>query len=96
MALVYGSTHFVINAGQTFNIITAFNGNLQSGGDYVGPMVAIAVPDANNQSVDISTTKVEFLSQNSDGLTSQCLYHYSFTNQNSFAVSLRLDKFFDG
>ena len=96
MSLVYGSTHFFIPSGQNWSFTSAINGNTGTGGDYVGPLVALAVPDGLNQSVEITTTRVEFLSRNSDGLTSQCVYHYSVTNNNPFGVTIRLDKFFDG
>jgi len=96
MSLVYGSTHFFIPSGQTWGFTSAINGDTTNGGDYVGPLVALGVPDDLHQSVDVTTTKVEFLSRNSDGLTSQCVYHYSVTNNNSFGVTLRLDKFYDG
>ena len=96
MALVIGSTLFFLSSGQTFFITSAINGNTSTGGDYVGPLVAIAVPSALHQSVDISTVKVEFLSRDSNGLTSRCVYHYSITNNNGFGVTVRLDKFFDG
>jgi hypothetical protein len=96
MSLVFGSTHFFLQPGQSLDIISAINGNTTSGGDYVGPLLPLAVPDGLHQSVDISTTKVEFLSRNPNGLTSQCLYHYSIANNNSFGVSVRLDKFFNG
>jgi hypothetical protein len=88
MSLVYGSTHFFIPSGQTWGFTSAINGDTTNGGDYVGPLVALGVP--------VTTTRVEFLSRNSDGLTSQCVYHYSVTNNNSFGVTLRLDKFYDG
>jgi hypothetical protein len=95
MSLVYGVTHFFLAPGQTLNIISAINGTTTNGGDYVGPLLPLAVPDGLNQTVDISTVSVEFLSRNPDGFTSQCIYHYSITNNNAFGVTARLDKFFN-
>ena len=37
-----------------------------------------------------------FISRDSDGLSSQTVYDYSVTNQNSFGVVIRVDKFFNG
>jgi len=96
MSFIYDSTHFFLGSGQTPNIVSAINGNTTNGGDYMGPLVALAVPDDLNQSLDISTVKIEFLSRNPDGFTSQCLYEYSDSNNNPFGVSFRLDKMFDG
>ena len=96
MALVFGSTKFFVPSGQTFFITSAIHGNTNTGGDYVGPMLPLAVPDGLHQTVDISTVNVEFLSVDPGGLTSRCVYHYSITNNNPFGVTVRLDKFFDG
>jgi hypothetical protein len=96
MSLVYGSTKFFIPAGQTWGFTSAFNGDTTNGGDYVGPMVAVGVTDDLQQEVTITPTNVRFISRNSDGLTSQAVYDYSVTNQNTFGVVIRLDKFFDG
>jgi hypothetical protein len=96
MSFIYGGTHFFLDSGNTINIVSAINGDTTNGGDYVGPLVALAVPDDLHQSVDISTVKIEFVSRNSDGLSSQCLYEYSVSNNNPFGVSFRLDKMFDG
>jgi len=95
MSLVTGVTHFFLQPGQTLDIISAINGDTTNGGEYVGPLLPLAVPDGLNQTVDISTVSVEFLSRNPDGLTSPCIYHYSITNNNSLGVSVRLDKFFN-
>lgn len=96
MSLVTGSVKFFIAAGQTFSFTSAINGDTVSGGDYVGPLVAVGVTDGLEQEVIITTTNVRFISRNSDGLTSQAVYDYSVTNPNGFGVVIRLDKFFNG
>jgi len=95
MAFVIGSTKFFLPSGSTFFITSAINGNPNTGGDYVGPLLPLAVPDGLHHSVDISTVKIEFLSTDPGGLTSRCVYHYSITNNNAFGVTVRLDKFFN-
>ena len=95
MSSVTGTTHFTVAAGATFSLTTAFNGTTTHGGDYVGPMVAVPVPNPLKVSLKVSTTTVKFLHENDDGLTSTCIYLYTVTNTNSFSVKFRVDKFFD-
>ena len=83
-------------AGATFGFTSAINGNTTNGGDYEGPLVAVGVPNELQQGVTITPTNVRFISRNPDGWTSQAVYDYSVTNHNSFPVTIRLDKFFDG
>lgn len=96
MSVVYGSTMFFIPAGQTWRFTSAINGDTTNGGDYVGPLVAVGVPSDLQQAVSITPTNARFISRDSDGLSSQTVYDYSVTNQNSFGVVIRLDKFFNG
>ena len=89
MSLVYGSTQFFIQAGQTLDFVTAINGDTTNGGDYVGPLVVAAVPvSPPQQAATITPTNPRF--------PDQAVYEYSVTSNNVFAMLVRLDKFFDG
>lgn len=96
MSMVYGNTKFFIPAGQTWSFTSAINGDTTNGGDYVGPLVAVGVPDDLQQAVTITTTNFRAISRDPNGLTSRTVYDYSVTNNNPFAVTIRLDKFFNG
>lgn len=96
MSIVYGTTKFFIPAGQTWGFSSAINGNPTNGGDYVGPLVAVGIPDDLQQEVAITPTNARFISRDNNGLTSRTVYDYSVTNNNSFGVTIRFDKFFNG
>jgi hypothetical protein len=96
MAVVTGNTLFFIPAGQTWGFTSAINGDTTSGGDYVGPLVAVGIPSHLRQEVTITPTNARILSRDENGLTSRTVYDYSVSNNNAFGVTIRLDKFFDG
>jgi hypothetical protein len=96
MSLAYGNTQFWIPAGQTWDFTSAINGDPTNGGDYVGLLVVVGVPDDLQQGVSITPTNVRFISRDDNGLTSRTVYDYSVTNNNPFPVMIRLDKFFNG
>lgn len=95
MSFVNGTTQFSIAPGATLSLVSAINGTTSSGGDYVGPLVAVAFPTKLNQSLKISTTAVKALHRDGNGLTSRVVYLYTVTNNNSFSVKFVVDKFFD-
>lgn len=89
MSIVYGSTQFYIQAGQTIGFVSAINGDTTNGGDYVGPLVAAAVPiSPPQQAATITPTNPRF--------PDRTVYEYSVTSNNVFPMLIRLDKFFDG
>jgi hypothetical protein len=89
VSIIFGSTQFFIAAGQTLNIVSAINGDTTNGGDYVGPLVAAAVPiSPPQQAATITPTNPRF--------PDQAVYEYSVTSNNVFAMLIRLDKFYDG
>ena len=96
MTLVYGQTKFFIPGGQTWSFTSAINGDPTNGGDYVGPLVAVGVPDDLQEAVTITATNFRAISRDSNGFTSRTVYDYSVTNNNSFPVTIRLDKFYNG
>jgi hypothetical protein len=96
MAVVYGNTKFFIRAGEAWNFTSAINGDPTNGGDYVGPLVAVGVPDGLQQAVTITPTNFRAVSRDNNGLSSRTVYDYSLTNNNSFPVTIRLDKFYNG
>jgi hypothetical protein len=95
MSHLYGNKKFVIPAGDTWGFTTAINGTATNGGDYVGPLVAAAVPDGLQQGVTITPTNPRIISRNKDGFTSKTVYDYFVTNQNAFPVTIRIDFFYD-
>lgn len=96
MSIIIGNTKFFIPAGETWDFTSAVNGDLTNGGDYVGPLVAAGIPDGLQQKVTITPTNPRIISRNPDGLTSKMVYDYSVTNNNTFPVTIRVDKFFNG
>jgi hypothetical protein len=95
MSHIYGNKKFSIPAGETWSFATAINGDATNGGEYVGPLVAAAVPDGLQQGVTITPTNPRFIKRNRDGFTSKTVYDYSVTNNNAFPVIIRIDVFFD-
>jgi hypothetical protein len=35
MSFIYGGTHFLLDSGNTINVVSAINGDTTNGGDYV-------------------------------------------------------------
>jgi hypothetical protein len=91
MELVFDTTNIGIAAGASLNLRVAFNGSLNSGGDYFGPVLADPTPFHNNQSLRISTLTSMKLSSDAGGLTSRTVYLFRVSNPNAFHVTFRLD-----
>jgi hypothetical protein len=96
MTLLYSSDVFTVQAGNTINLSTILNSSdFNAGGDFDGPMVVCAASTGNpNQTVTPSTVGVEWKNQTSD-LTTNCVFHYSLTNNGSETVSMSPIFFYD-
>jgi len=96
MTLSYSSDVFTVSPGNSVGISTVFNSSdFNAGGDFQGPMAVCAASTGNpNQTITPSTVGVEWKNQSSD-LTTNCVYHYSLTNDGSENVSMSPIFFYD-
>ena len=95
MSLTYGTHIFSLPPHGSINLTTVFNSsNLNTGGDYMGPLVVAGVPLSLHRVLTPSTVGLEFTGRESE-LTSFCIYHYSIKNDSADTVSFTIHYFYD-
>jgi hypothetical protein len=96
MSISYGQDVFTLLPGQSINLDTIFNSSdFNAGGDYVGPLVVAGIALNLHETMTPSTVGVEFTKRNDDGLSSNCIYHYSIRNDSGDNAALKIHFFYN-
>lgn len=95
MTLYYGGEVFLLPPHGNMGILTTFGGNPDTGGDYHGPMVVIAVAVDNPNRLLVPTTVGVIMKAQNDEFTTNAVYSFGIQNESEDSVSFKIHYFTD-